>query len=400
MPGSARTPNANRREEILDLLATAFDHAPRAYFESELDGDPQADPSQHLVVDEDGSLVAHLRVVERTMRCGRAEIPFGGIAGVATHPDHRDRGHAGALLDRAIDHMAARGLPLSLLFTLTHDVYTSRGWIAVEADHVTASRPEAAIAAAGGYVVRPFEPGHLAGVMSTYQDVSSGLVGPIVRAAEYWAGLQQWLPPKPPAGELFFDVVLHLGQVVAYAISKITADSLVILDAGVEYEALGRPLLATWQGRMREHDVTAITGRLHHRHPFFDLLAREAGATVEPQPGLMIRLNSLRQVLDAITPELSRRRVRAAPLPGPSFAFDVGGERVRIETPMGKVRIGDPRGDEPVLALDRSEFVHLLLGSDRGHEALASKDVPAQVRVYAERLFPNTGYQYWMADKF
>ncbi len=400
MPGSARTPSANRREEILDLLATVFDHAPRAYFESELDGDPHADPSQHLVVQADGSLVAHLRVVERTMRYGRAELPFGGVAGVATHPDHRNHGHAGALLDRAIDHMANRGLPLSLLFTMAHDVYTSHGWIAVEGDHVTASRPEADIAAAGGYVVRPFEPGHLAGVMSTYEDVSSGLVGPVVRTAEYWTGLQRWLPPKPPAGEFFFDVVLHLGQVVAYGISKITADSLVILDAGVEYEALGRPLLKAWQGRMREHGVTAITGRLHHRHGLFELLAQEAGATVEPQADLMIRVNSLRQVLDAIAPELSRRRVRAAPLAGPSFAFDVGGERVRIETPIGKVRISDPHGDEPLLAMDQTEFVDLLLGSDRGHEALANKEIPAQVRVYAERLFPNTGYQYWMADKF
>ena len=90
----------------------------------------------------------------------------------------------------------------------------------------------------------------------------------------------------------------------------------------------------------------------------------------------------------------------AIPLPGPAFVIAVDDQRVRIETPLARLELAEARGDEAVLQFSAGEFLHVLMGLDGGREIVARQDVPQQVQIYAERLFPNTGYQYWAADTF
>ncbi len=390
-----------RHDDVLDFLVRAFDDPKlREFFRLHQVEDPAWRPAQQRVLEVDGVPLGHLWLANRTMRYGVARIPFGGIADVATHPDHRGRGYCGRLLDDAIASMAEQDLPLSVLFTGVPDIYRGHGWLPISSEWIEANLAAAPVAESSGYVVRPFETGDLEGVMGTYEEVSSELVGPLERSEAYWSAVQQWLPTQPGSSELFFDVLFHVRTLVGYAITRVRDHELQIMDAGLQYEALGLPMLRHWQRRAQEHGISAITGRLHHSHPMFSLLVKHAGGRLVQRDDVMLRVNSVRGLLAAITPELERRRRRVSPLAGPTFVLAVGDERVRIESPMAKVVLGEPHGDEPTLQFTPQEFVHVLMGQDSGGESIRAQDVPAHVKVFAVGLFPNKGYQYWRADLF
>ena len=390
----------DRRDEALDLADRAFDDTPRDYFERHQSADPAWDVSQSLVVEDDGAIVGHLWIADRTMRYGEARVRFGGIADVSVDPAHRGRGHAGRLLDSAVERMQADGQPLSLLSTGTPEVYAGRGWHALSTAQLEAGFPGGDIEWAGGYVVRPFESADLPAVMGIYSDIAADRVGPLDRSEAYWQALMDWLPRVAPDSTVCFDVLVQVRTVVAYAITELSDDEMTILDGGIQYENLAIPLLNVWRARAAERGVSRLAGELHPASELFDLLRKRADATLKPTRHYMVRLNSLRGALESVVPELIRRRRRMAPLPGPPFALNVDGEAARIETPLANVVIGEPVGNEPVVALTSGQFLDLYLGAPGGYEALDALDIPPHVDVYLRRLFPNSPFMYWNADRF
>ncbi|MBM4438253.1 MAG: GNAT family N-acetyltransferase [Actinobacteria bacterium] len=390
----------SRQKAALALLGEVFSKDDPAYFRLHQTNDPAWDLNQTRLMEVDGQIVAHLWVADRVMRYGDGRIRFGGVADVATAPPHRRHGYCGRLLDGAIKMMQASDQPLSVLFTDKPGVYASRGWHVVPCTWVEARVPAAPVENAGGHGVRPFEEADLPAVMQTYAEVTARHAGPLDRPEELWRAMQRWLPYNHGGVQLFFDVVVQVRTVIGYALSAIRGSELLILDAGIESAGLGPALLRAWQERAHQHGVTRITGRLPHTHPMFDVLAAKADGRAVTKREIMLRLNSLHGVMAGIQPELERRRRRAAPLPGPTFALEVDGQSVRIETPIAKVVLGVPAGSDPAVRLSSSDFLHLLMGLDSGRAAVRRQKLPPPVQVYMERLFPNTGYTYWLADAF
>ena len=394
------TLSADRRDEALHVTDRAFDDTPRDYFERHQSADPAWDVSQSLVVDDGDAIVGHLWIADRAMRYGEARVRFGGIADVAVDPAHRGRGHAGRLLDAAVERMQADGQPLSLLSTGTPEVYASRGWHPVPTAQLRAEFPSGDIEWAGGYVVRPFEDADLPAVMGIYTDIAADRVGPLDRSEAYWLALMNWLPSLSSGTDVHFDVLVQVRSVVAYAITELSDDALTILDGGIQSENLAIPLLNVWRDRAAARGVSRLTGELHPASELFDLLRKRAGASIKPTSHYMVRLNSLHGALESVVPELIRRRRRMAPLPGPTFVLHVDGEAARIETPMANVVIGKPAGNEPVVELNGGQFLDLYLGMPGGYQALDDLDIPPHVDVYLRRLFPNSPFMYWRADRF
>jgi predicted acetyltransferase len=390
----------SRRDEALDVADRAFDNTPRDYFERHQSADPEWDVAQSLVVEDGGTIVGQLWIANRAMHYGVARVPFGGIADVAVDPAHRNRGHAGRLLDAAVERMRNDGQPLSLLSTRSPAVYASRGWHPISTALVEGTFPSGDIEWAGGYVVRPYQSGDLPAVSAIYNDIAADRVGPLERGEAYWSALMDWLPSLSPESEVHFDVLVQVRTVVAYAITQLSDDALEILDGGIQYENLAIPLLDVWRDRAAARGVSRLTGELHPASELFDLLRKRADAAITPTDHYKVRLNSLHGALESVVPELIRRRRRMAPLPGPTFVLDVDGEAARVETPMANVVIGEPAGSEPVVELTSGQFLDLYLGAPGGYEALDALDIPPHVDVYLRRLFPNSPFMYWNADRF
>ena len=224
------------------------------------------------------------------MRYGEARVRFGGIADVSVDPAHRGRGHAGRLLDAAVERMQADGQPLSLLSTGTPEVYAGRGWHALSTAQLEAGFPSGDIEWAGGYVVRPFRihrparrHGHLLGHRRRPRRAHSTVAKPIGRRS--WTGC----PASRRTATVHFDVLVQVRTVVAYAITELSDDEMTILDGGIQYENLAIPLLNVWRARAAERGVSRLTGELHAASELFDLLRKRASATLKPTRHYMVQ---------------------------------------------------------------------------------------------------------------
>lgn len=109
---------------IARLLASCFttDFGGRSFF--------QTRHSWRHILRHEGQVIAHLAVQLRAVRLGEDLLTIAGIADVATHPDHRGRGHAAALLQAALT--TARQSPARhvLLFG-TAKLYPAAGFGAI-----------------------------------------------------------------------------------------------------------------------------------------------------------------------------------------------------------------------------------------------------------------------------
>jgi len=102
-------------------------HDVRRHLE-EIERAPGTRPEFHRFARFGGRIVSRLRIVESTLRIGRARVRMGGIGDVQTDPAHRGRGCASACIRDSIEFMRREGFDLSILFGI-HGFYHRFGYV-------------------------------------------------------------------------------------------------------------------------------------------------------------------------------------------------------------------------------------------------------------------------------
>ncbi|MFF5172623.1 enhanced intracellular survival protein Eis [Micromonospora sp. NPDC000089] len=82
-----------------------------------------------LVVEEGGETAAVASAVPMRQNLRGAVLPMAGVAGVATHPLARRRGHVRALLHQLLDEMRDCGHPLTALYPFRPSFYEKFGYV-------------------------------------------------------------------------------------------------------------------------------------------------------------------------------------------------------------------------------------------------------------------------------
>ncbi len=119
------------RESLLDLLDLWPVDAPwrsRDFFARYVETDPRFRDEDVWVARRAGRLVGCVQIFPRTIRIEGARVAIGGIGSVFTHPDERGAGIASDLMRRVERDLAARGMPLGLLFAGPVPFYEALGW--------------------------------------------------------------------------------------------------------------------------------------------------------------------------------------------------------------------------------------------------------------------------------
>lgn len=111
-------------ERFLEIIADAF-AMPLEQWRTYLDS---VGRENFRVVRADGRLAGGLAVLPMGQFFGGRSVPSGGVAAVATAPEHRARGTATALLRGMLAEQRARGVPLSALYPATLPLYRRVGY--------------------------------------------------------------------------------------------------------------------------------------------------------------------------------------------------------------------------------------------------------------------------------
>lgn len=119
-----RVPAAEHLDGIFDVRAQAF-----AVAESDRERWTKlVDPSQMVAAFVGPEVVGALNILDFGQWFGGRSVPMGGIATVVVRPEHRGRGVARRLLEKALERMRERGLVVSTLNPATTRVYRAAGW--------------------------------------------------------------------------------------------------------------------------------------------------------------------------------------------------------------------------------------------------------------------------------
>ncbi len=377
-PATIRRARAEDVEPILDLLAH-YD-APRSYFEPFYLSDPSYRPEHSWVADQEGRLVAHLRVYDRPVRVGGARLRVGGIGNVITAPDQRGRGHAGRLLEAMLEEIPAEGFAYSLLRAYQPVLYERYGWAPVDQELVRAALPPI-----HAVPITPFKDADLPDVMRLYDETNVGRSGTTIRSPEYWRSQLEWLREDRDG---FLLSRTGDGKLAGYVRSRAGETDVEILELGLRAGDVetGRALLSA---------AARHGGRLQaFLPPSLRTLFRPGEGEIISEFGLMGRVINLAALVAALEPAwLGRARESGGRGGFFDLATSVGHARVTVGTDGIRISKGADEG-----ALDEREFAHLLLRGfdDAASEWLGARPDSSLLRV----LFPAQDFVVWRADAF
>ena len=400
-------------EEMIELQCLVFRPRGHERYTAYIHGDSSFELDQIRVVVDDGRIVATLRVWDRTVRVGGTAVRMGGIGGVGTHPDHRRRGHASAMLRDAIDWMRSRGYLTSVLFTeVATEFYRRHGWASVPMPgfRIAAPGPGTALPGpregAGEWRVEAFDEARdLEALMALYERYNAGQSGALVRDRAYWesepARIRGILPAAvalDPGGNLrgYLNYEIDGGQA---EVCELAVDE----TAAAATDALVRHFLRA----CAEQGAGEIVGELPHRHPVVDLLCEYCGGDLEltGNATTMWKVLDLHGLLSAILPEL-RQRAEAASPGQAALLFEAGGERCSLALdPAGRLQLDPHPPPGPALPLSGEMLWRLLLGESDWSDIEASPAArgeavdPGRSRLLAA-LFPRRQVVYWAPDHF
>ena len=265
-------------DELLDLLCAVHNPRGRERYRGYIEGDPTWSPSHTPVVVVGSRIVSTLRIWDRRVHVGATPVRMGGIGGVTTHPDYRERGIATRLMERAAEYMRDDAYDLGLLFTgIPARFYRRLGWCCVPlmGFHAELRRPPQPGRSA--LETLPFDESRdLKETVALYQRHNAGRSGSMLRPRPYWD-----YAPSRVRGVLPTTVVRGPVGLCGYINWERGDDGArvyeVAYESGSALDALVRCLLDA----CAEAGVTQINGAIPHSHPFVDVLVVASDADLE-----------------------------------------------------------------------------------------------------------------------
>ncbi len=262
-------------EELLDLLCAVHNPGGRERYIGYIEGDPTWSPPQTPVVVVGSRIVSTLRIWDRRVHVGATPVRMGGIGGVTTHPDYRERGIATRLMEHAAEHMRHDAYDLGLLFTMIPARFYRRlGWCCVPLTgfHAELRRPPQP--GRSLLEVLPFDESRdLEETVALYQRHNAGRSGSLLRPRPYWD-----YAPSRVRGVLPTTVVRGPVGLCGYINWESDGEHARVYEVAYESGPALDALVQCLLDACAEAGVMQIQGEIPHGHPFVDALVAAADA--------------------------------------------------------------------------------------------------------------------------
>ncbi len=292
---------------------------------------------------EDGEMTAFVRVLPSMIRINGRGLPFGAVGPVVSSPEHRRKGHVGALLRRALEVMRERGQVLSGLHTPHPNLYRRYGWeiASIRRQYGFAPKDIALIAQPGERGrFRMLSPDDWAQADRLYRRHSARRNGPLHRIEVWWR--EAVFGGSQPAAS---DVALWengQGEPEGYVVyAQPTRPERFMPDFWVrELVALSTDAYLNLVLYLLRHDVAPkITWSAPPDDPFVSVVDDATKVKIEEEYDLMLRVSDVEGALRLRPPADPERSLsltlrvtdRSAPWNGGTWRAEVADGAVNVE---------------------------------------------------------------------
>lgn len=356
--------------------------------------------SHHKLLVE-GEDVSRLSVIDLQMRIGSTVVHMGGIGGVGTNYQQRNKGYSRRVLEHANEWMAANGYDCATLFGIP-DFYHRYGYASCLPDSRIEILTRSAEKAIPSLTPRLTTPEDLPTLRALYAANNAEVSGSIVRGDKtrwFRKGSRYEVRSE---GIVFTD---RSGAIKAYLASDVTKDQVVLSEVASESSAYYADIVRWAAERGIERRVEKLRFVLPPEHPFLTYLAlygAEHKVFYTENGNCMGRLLNLTTFFEKTLPEWTKQAQKAGEI--------ATGQSVKLETDIGSLTLrwtGDAvqcdTGAEAsgIVRLPQYRLFQLAIGYIGAELLSAFSEVTTEGDVsLLHVLFPRRLAHMWSSDHF
>ncbi len=361
---------------------------------------------------EDEEKVSWLGIREYHMRFGFAQLKMGGICGVGTKEEHRNKGYSRRVMEYSTAYMTENGFDVAMLFGIPH-FYPKFGYATVLPETWVELDTEDVQAAVSTYQIRKFETEDTPKILDLYAANNAERTGTLLRKEIGWKRFETTGNFGVVADP--FVVLNEAGEVIGYfvcggldVVRNMIEENCILCDIGFQDRTIFETIVRFLADRANHSSGTArIKCSIPADHPFA-IFCRRYGCrtnTYTPKNHLgMMRIINQSSTLKRITGELEKRLRCSADLlqwiGKILISTDLGQDCLEID--RGRVAHTNSRANAFHLEIPQDKLIQLMMGRRSIEDLAVEPDVSVTEGIIPvlETLFP-LGYPHvWWPDRF
>lgn len=358
---------------------------------------------RELIVD--GRSVSNLTLIDYTVRIGSARLRMGGIAGVGTLEDCRNKGYSRSVLEDTTSYMMQEGYDVALLFGIP-DYYHKFGYaVCLSEPGFTIDTTQIAnLESDDSYTFSPADESDVLKMMHLYNEVNAGRTLSIERFSEYFKGFAKGSRWGIPAEAVV--VKSTDGKFLGYTVFDAVEDSMTVIEVECVDPGAYKSILKYLAKRAEMKNMASIKFLMPQIHPFSVYCRRfncTANINYNRCSGGMGRIINQNTMFVKLRDELSRR-IRCSEYVGYTgtilISTDIG-ETV-LSFLDGEVRVVCASDSDNSLEIPQSKLMQLVAGYRPIRDLIADDEVKLTGDVVGllDVLFPMDEPYTWLADHF
>ena len=358
---------------------------------------------------EDEEHVSTITLREYQMRFGSAPLKMGGIAGVGTKEEHRNKGYSRHVMEHTMTFMNENKFDVSMLFGIPN-FYHKFGYATAIPETYVEFDTKDVPAAVSTYQVRRFQTEDTPKVVELYSTNNAERTGTSLRTGIGWKEFTRraGIVPDP------YVVLNEADEVIGYFVCNhdntkkdMIDQSCTLFDIGFQDRTIFETIVHFLAYSVNYTSAERIICAIPADHPFA-IFCRRYGCrtnTYTPKNHMgMMRIINQSSTLEKITGELEKRLQRATE---PSqwrgkilISTDLGQDCLEFD--QGNVAYTNSQANAFHLEMPQDKLIQLMMGRRSIEDLAVEPDVWVNVGIIPvlDALFPLGHSHVWWSDRF
>ena len=358
---------------------------------------------------EDDEYVSGLGLREYQMRFGSAQLKMGGIDGVGTREEHRNKGYSRRVMEHTIAYMNENGYDVSMLFAIPN-FYHKFGYATVIPETYVECDTKDVPATTPTYQIRKFQTEDTPQIVELYSANNAERTGTPLRTGIGWKEFSRraGIVPDP------YVVLNDVDEVIGYFVcnsdnTKIDAidRNCTLFDIGFQDRTIFETIVHFLAHSVNYPSAERIKCAIPADHPFA-IFCRRYGCrtnTYTPKDHMgMMQIINQSSTLKKITGELEKRLQRSTDLlewrGKILISTDLGQDCLEID--QGHVAHTNNQTNIFHLEMPQDKLIQLMMGRRSIGDLVVEPDVSVSGAIISvlETLFPLGHPHVWWSDRF